>query len=310
MARRKKSVRPPKVTIPRKRAEGEDRPEAVPGWLVGGRDMPAPVPTKGGARVGALGGPYPTYLPTIPRTGQTQATRAQQQYPTARFGVPMTQTAAGGPYPLYLPTITRTGGAGTAGGQPAQPSAARYFGRWGYAMPHVLSPEQIEADRALAQTGRQYTPPGPAAGVGAAVIEAGRPGGGGGAGGGGLAAAPPGVNPGWYAEFQRRHGGQTPEEFYGRTGEGLPEAMADLEWSQGFAQMYGRPPTEDDWKAHWFATRVGRQPGEGTMGGMTPRQYERWQRARKERRRAKKAEKEGTNEPRPPTWMPPQIIWR
>jgi hypothetical protein len=73
--------------------------------------------------------------------------------------------------------------------------------------------------------------------------------------------------------------------------------------------MYGRAPTDDDWRAHWFATRVGYQP----RSQMTPRQYDRWLKARKERRRARqnegKIKKEGDDQ-RPPVYMPPPIIWR
>lgn len=69
----------------------------------------------------------------------------------------------------------------------------------------------------------------------------------------------------WYQRFMEQHGGQTPEDFYRTSGyrrEGLSEALADLDWSKGFQQMYGRPPSEDDWKAWYFQSRGG-----GSYGG-------------------------------------------
>jgi len=69
----------------------------------------------------------------------------------------------------------------------------------------------------------------------------------------------------WYLRFMEQHGGQTPEDFYRTSGyrrEGLAEALADLDWSKGFQQMYGRPPSEDDWKAWYFQSRGG-----GNYGG-------------------------------------------
>lgn len=69
----------------------------------------------------------------------------------------------------------------------------------------------------------------------------------------------------WYQRFMEQHGGQTPEDFYRTSGyrrEGLSEALADLDWSKGFQQMYGRPPSEDDWKAWYFQSRGG-----GNYGG-------------------------------------------
>lgn len=273
---------------PKKTRRTPPRPPTAPPWLTTGQ---APAPA------------YRTYLP-IAAGGSRPPVRSQIGPTTGEFArqAPRTQMQ-GGAYPTYLPTIMR----GTEGAPPAPavpyagtPSPARLFGRYGYAFGHApgggLEPAGPPQQPAAA-------PPGPG-------LEAG---GGGGGGGGGTRAAPPGVNPGWYAEFQRRHGGQTPEEFYGQTGEGLPEAMADEEWGRGFAEMYGRAPTDDDWRAHWFATRVGYQP----RGQMTPRQYDRWLKERKARRRARqearrnegKIRKEGDDQ-RPPVYMPPPIIWR
>jgi len=91
---------------------------------------------------------------------------------------------------------------------------------------------------------------------------------GGGATGGGQAAAPSyvpapgGVDPNWYRRFQESHNGLLPEEYYSGTprdeitaGQGrsaLGRALKDLQWSRGFQDMYGRAPTEDDWKSYWF----------------------------------------------------------
>lgn len=72
--------------------------------------------------------------------------------------------------------------------------------------------------------------------------------------------APAGVPAGWYRQFQEEHGGETPEEFYRRTGEGLDEALADRAWGEQFARERGRPPSEDDWRYNWFMTRKGRPP--------------------------------------------------
>ena len=274
-------------------ATGAPQPGFAPFWLQGGQTTPPPpAPVLSQIAGRGMQGQQMGYLPTITRTGRTLPPRT----PAPR--VPTTPA-----FP-YLPTTLRTppptaqpGTAGTAGG-PWQPPHEEMFGWW--------TPEQ-QAQVTYAGE-RQYAPPGE---LEQQAITPPAGGGGGGGGGRGMQ-APPGVDPGWYAQFQREHGGQTPEQFYGQTGEGLAHAMADKEWSEGFARMYGRPPSEHDWRAHWFSTRVGYQPGENRMAGMTPRQYERWQRARKERRRAKKREQAmgGKEERRPPVWMPPAIVWR
>lgn len=112
----------------------------------------------------------------------------------------------------------------------------------------------------------------------------------------GAGPAPPGLSQQWWDAFAAEHEGQNPLEFYGAQGEGLSEALADLEWSQGFAEMYGRPPTDDDWRAHWMATR----------GGPTPEQIEFW---REQRRKFKEKVADAERE-RPPLYVPPQVIWR
>lgn len=86
--------------------------------------------------------------------------------------------------------------------------------------------------------------------------------GGGGVGGGGYPSwFPPGIDPKWYAQFMKEHGGQTAEQFYsnvGRYGEGLAEALADRQWGDEFAREHGgRAPTQDEWTAHYYGSRPG-----------------------------------------------------
>lgn len=268
-----------------RRKTAKPAPTFTPFWLRQGQTQPAAVPPP---QTLARNQP-PLYVPTITRGTQ----RAPMPVPGAPAPVHPGRGELGTPAPVH-PRRGELGGTyqypAATGQAGAQPSMARYFGRWGYAMGNVLTPGREP------EPGREYVPPGQAGAVGAPPA-----GGGGGGGGGRGAAAPSGVNPQWYQEFQRQHGGQTPEQFYAQTGEGLAHALADKDWSEGFAQMYGRPPTDDDWRAHWFSTRVGYQPGEGGRGSAA------WLKARKERRRAKKA---GEQEQRPPTYMPPPIIWR
>jgi len=84
---------------------------------------------------------------------------------------------------------------------------------------------------------------------------------------------------GWYERFTQQHGGQTPEQYYGQHREGLAEALGDLEWSRGFQGMYGRPPTEDDWKAWYFQSRGGGNFGARDLyrdvKGMSDQEYRR-----------------------------------
>lgn len=67
----------------------------------------------------------------------------------------------------------------------------------------------------------------------------------------------------WYEEFQRQHEGETPERFYGGAGTAqgdwpsLRQALRDKDYSEGFAEMYGRPPSDYDWKAWYYS-----QPGQ------------------------------------------------
>jgi len=56
----------------------------------------------------------------------------------------------------------------------------------------------------------------------------------------------------------------TPEQYYAGTGEDIGTALSDLAWSQQFASETGHPPSEYDWKLHWY---VSHGFGAGPMGG-------------------------------------------
>lgn len=201
--------------------------------------------------------PKPTPRPKTPaqerppegtRLLQERARQARQERARAKAAPPEA------PYDLYLPTITRQPTWATTPGYGTQPR--------GYKSRLVATRQP-----GYAELLRQRQPAAPPTG----------------GGGGRTWKAPPGLE-GWYQAFMGEHGGQTPEEFYERTGEGLAEALADREWSQGFAQMYGRPPNDYDWANHWYATRRGYRRGGGGGGG--------------------------GGGPRPPTYMPQRITWR
>lgn len=144
--------------------------------------------------------------------------------------------------------------------------------------------------------------------------------GGGGTGGGGTSRGwqvPPGVDAGWYGQFQKQHGGETPEEFYGRNREGLAEALADREWSEGFVQMYGRAPSEEDWNAWYFHSRG----GDPQWAAMTKAQRKAERKLSKQTARNEWAASQGyknwaeykrqtAEKERPPLYQPPQIYWR
>lgn len=67
----------------------------------------------------------------------------------------------------------------------------------------------------------------------------------------------------WYADFQREHG-TTPEEYYKEWGTEpyqlyrysedtrLRQALRDKDWSEGFEDMYNKPPGEYDWQAWYY----------------------------------------------------------
>jgi hypothetical protein len=112
-----------------------------------------------------------------------------------------------------------------------------------------------------------------------------------------FATAPPGVDAGWYKQFQIEHDGEKPEDFYARTGEGIDEALEDRDWGNRFAQMYGRPPSEYDWEEYWYASRPpyrGRPQGDPGAG---------W-------RRKSLRGKTDVDEKRPPLYVPERTSWR
>jgi hypothetical protein len=139
-------------------------------------------------------------------------------------------------------------------------------------------------------------------------VVAGGGGGGGGTGGGMVAnmAAenpPEGISGRWWNEFRAQHGGQNPSQAYGQHGEGLAEALYDKAWSEGFARAEGRPPTDEEWTAHYYATRGG------------PRMSEEQRQLRRALRRARGGYVPPTSttpeqEQRPPTFVPPYVVWR
>lgn len=124
--------------------------------------------------------------------------------------------------------------------------------------------------------------------------------------------APPGINAAWWDEFTAQHGGQDPDTFYERQGEGLAEALADRDWGAQFAQAQGRPPTDDEWRVHWFQTRT----------GMSQEDRDAWRRKKETRRtlkqttggklpwaRSAQEAAAGGGEARPPLWVPPSVTW-
>lgn len=79
-----------------------------------------------------------------------------------------------------------------------------------------------------------------------------------------------GFDPNWWNEFQaatHRLGtedvkGVTPIDFYlpaagGDEQQALQLALTDKAWGEQFYATYGRAPTDDDWRFHWFAQRGG-----------------------------------------------------
>lgn len=129
---------------------------------------------------------------------------------------------------------------------------------------------------------------------------------------------PEGVDAVWYRAFQREHDGQTPEEFYGgQPLEGMsPQdrnfhlgwAIRDREWSQGFKDYAGKEPTDDDWRAHWHASRPGMQ--RPWYEGMNPGRVARIQGQRRRWRMQRRREGEGDTGQRAPNFMPPVTYWR
>ena len=265
-----------------------------------------PTPYSRGTQGGLFAPPgsQSPYLPLVTRQPyvypEQRAMTAQQWSPASwpwqapGFQWPQVQQQAPMGAPAYpaAPTITPS--------YPGAPGGAGQPGTWSPvtnalgAGSNILNYMQSVADRIYGQQQPQaqqpqYRPPTQQQAGGQAPY----------------AQAPQGVDPGWYRRFQGEHEGQTPEQFYGAqgTGEGLAEALGDLEWSQGFAGMYGRPPTDDDWKAWWFQSRV----------GASPQDIAYWQSPAGKRDLQRKRERASGGEgvgPRPPNWIPPPITWR
>jgi hypothetical protein len=189
---------------------------------------------------------------------------------------------------LYLPVTQRTG-AGTS-----------------YPVYPAMTPGEVGYQGAYNEPAGTYT-----MGNAPRAPQAGGAGGAGGTGGG--YKAPPGVDRAWYEEFKKQHGGQAPEQSYGRHGEGLAEALADREWSQGFQQMAGHAPSQYDWENWYYQSRYGGRPGppKGTREYKAMRAAERYKRERK-RKKARRAARQaaGGEDNRPPLWVPPQLTWR
>jgi len=75
--------------------------------------------------------------------------------------------------------------------------------------------------------------------------------------------APAGISQAWWSAFQAQHGGQSPTDFYGGD---LEQAQRDAQWGARFLVEHGRPPTQADWEASYYA----RQPGGSQYGGGGP----------------------------------------
>jgi len=56
----------------------------------------------------------------------------------------------------------------------------------------------------------------------------------------------------WATAFKAGRGGTGVLAAYARHEEPLTAALIDKLWGEQFAKDYGRPPTEEDWKAHWY----------------------------------------------------------
>jgi hypothetical protein len=196
---------------------------------------------------------------------------------------------------LYLPVTQRTGAGTTYPVYPAMaPGQAGYQGAYNepaYTMGNApQAPQAPTAGGAGGQAGGGYRPP-------------------------------PGIDPAWYREFQQQHGGKAPEQFYGGHGEGLAEALADREWSQGFQQMTGHAPSQYDWENWYYQSRYGGRPGppRGSREYEAMRAAEKyksekrthkWRRKQRIAAGTEKPRKKGEPEQRPPLWVPPQVTWR
>lgn len=311
----------------------------APGWL---RDVEAPWTypgPRGGAPVVTQAGP-----PGASRRGMMPwqvgwgGTRDYPERGVTRAPVQPPWLDVLGAYPAMTPTgFTPTWDVGGPAEQWAASLAPTHTAMPGVVNPYLtgagthLRPSELGGGLTYgvmaagthvrpSELGLTYGAPGAA--PTAPVMQA--PGGGGRAGvqGGPQFRSPPqGVDATWYKAFQQEHGGQTPEEFYrGESLEnlsnyerdlGLGEAIADRQWSEGFQGMTGRPPTDDDWKAHWHASRPGQ--GRPWYEGMNPARVARIGASRRKWRMQRRREREGDtgeDEQRPPNWVPPVTYWR
>lgn len=57
----------------------------------------------------------------------------------------------------------------------------------------------------------------------------------------------------WATAFKAERGGRGVLAAYARHEEPLTAALIDKLWGEQFAREAGRPPTEEEWKAHWYA---------------------------------------------------------
>lgn len=253
-----------------------------------------PVPGYMSPEASYFAPPAPSYM--LPSGAQTPVMGAAQNavlgmgasMPGTQVFSPFMPAAAGFPEGVS-PTAMAAGGAGYPGPR-LQPSDAVAWpaqdvygvGTWPYT---AQNPQP-----ATLPTGAGGAPGGPGAGRGSATPPA------------PANPAPPGINQGWWDAFTREHGGENPQEFYERSGEGLQDALWDRDWSEQFARDTGRPPNDDEWRAHWFMTRT----------GATQEQRDEWKRAKEIRRALRRYGDREPSEPfqqRPPVYVPPYVIW-
>ena len=200
---------------------------------------------------GQVGGPFQqsdptTYLPTIMRGAP-----ASSPYPVPAWSVPN--------WPGANPNVSWRPAPGQMGGPFQQINRDPVY------LPTILKGPTVGHDVPYPVAGRPAQP-------GAQPAQVQQPG----------VQAPAAVQQlglgNWYQQFAQQHGGQTVEQYYGQQREGLAEALGDLEWSRGFQGSYGRPPSEDDWKAWYFQSRGGgnylAQGARQQVRGMTKKQYE------------------------------------
>jgi len=120
--------------------------------------------------------------------------------------------------------------------------------------------------------------------------------------------APPGVNQQWWDAFTEEHGGSNPIDYYGETeGAGatkaVQRALEDRAWSEGFAEMYGRPPTDDDWNARWYQRH-------GLPSGEQQREMQMRRVAREVYGRPAGFARYIQQQQRPPVFIPPGTVWQ